>query len=267
MNIAVTGHHGCIGSRLVNLGAASLLCDITVKEEVLSELERVRPDVIIHTAGMSSIDRCDEDYEKALTINQYGTSVVCEATEQVVGSGRVVVISTDQVFDGEAGPYSEKDEPNPIHSYGLSKLGAEAVAQLYGCKVLRISRCFDSYSSDISGYLKQLQYGFEIGVPDFFYRSYCHMDYVSEEIWRYANLFFTMPEILHLGGLDTISFYEFMRHVASMYGHDKRLVKPRGPLRDYSPRPRKCGLNTGLAVRLGVPVYTVYESVLRMKNE
>src|SRR3972149_5438819 len=96
--IAVNGYSGKIASRLIGLGAIPLRADITNKTAVERELSTVMPDVIIHAAAISSIDKCQIDYEKAISVNVYGTNIVCETAEEVVGKEKVVLISSEQVF-------------------------------------------------------------------------------------------------------------------------------------------------------------------------
>jgi dTDP-4-dehydrorhamnose reductase len=251
--IAITGSRGCLGHRIVNLGAVSLLCDVTDKREVERELNRVRPDVIIHAAAISSAEECDKSYEKAVQVNIRGTNIVCEVASDVIGDGKIVLISSDQVFDGVKGDYKENDEPNPI--------------QLYDNKILRISRCFDSNSRDIAEYLLRLENNVEIEVPDFITRSYCHMDFMAEMIWMYAQQFDQMPEILHLGGSRSLSYYHFMRVIGDEFEHDPELIVPRGPSLKFSPRPHRCGLNVSQAKKIGFPLPSAIESIQRLKCE
>ena len=163
--IAVTGYKGQIGRRLVSLGAIPLKCNILDRTEIANELRSVNPDIIIHAAGISSIDKCEQDYELALAVNVWGFNNVCE----LAGDGKVVLLSSEQVFDGVAGNYKEDDEPNPINNYGHSKLGAEAIAQLYGDKIIRLSRDFSN------------------------------LDYASRAIMYYVEHITEMPILLHIG--------------------------------------------------------------------
>ncbi len=267
MKIAITGSRGCLGHRIVNLGAVSLICDVTDKREVESELRRVKPDVIIHAAAISSAEECEKKYEKAVQVNIRGTNVVCEAASDVIGDGKIVLISSDQVFDGKRGDYKENDEPNPVHNYGITKTFAEGVAQLYDNKVLRISRCFDSHSRDISEYLTRLENNIEIEVPKFITRSYCHMDFMAEMIWMYAQQFDQMPEILHLGSTHSMRYCDFVFAIAEEFGYDTDLVSARGEAPGFAPRPHRCGLNVSVARKLGFQIPTITDSILRMKCE
>lgn len=255
--ITVTGHKGKIASRLIGLGAIPLRADVTNREAVERELITVKPDVIIHAAAISSIDECEKDYEKAISVNVYGTNMVCEIAEEVIGAGRVVLLSSEQVFDGQTGNYAEYDEPSPINNYGFSKLGAESVARLYDAKVLRLSRGISHADRDIGRCLS----GDAEHAPDFIYRSYIHLDFLAQGIWEYATRFEEMPEILHFGGSEVLSFFDLMTRAGAS-------VSPRQEeVEGYCPRPLRCGFDITLARKYGLPVFTPYKSVERMMNE
>lgn len=267
--IAITGSQGNLGSRLVKLGAEPLLCDVTNRAEVERELFRVKPDVILHLAAQTSVDWCEEHYEEAVVTNVYGTNIVCEVAEYVLGYGKVALISTDQIFDGEKGRYKEDDEPNPINNYGLTKLSAEGVVRLYlGNKIVRISRCFDSKSKDINDYLNQIRSGIRAWVPDFIERSYCHLDLMALSLYRYAVQFNEMPEVLHIAGYDIRTFCELMVDISRSQGIGAHLVYPRNQeLNGFVPRPHLAGLDVSLAVKLALPIYDIKTSVEKLKYE
>lgn len=265
--ICVTGYKGNIGSRLLNLGAFPLLCDVRSREEVEQAITRCKPDVIIHLAAKSDPTFCENNYREAIAVNTFGTNIVCEIAEKVLGAGKVVLISSDQVFDGKKGNYKESVEPNPINNYGLTKFAAEGIANLYSDKIIRISSCFDSKSKDISGYLKKIKNDEYIEVPKHIFRSYAHYDFIAEAICQYAQRFEEMPNVLHLGGYYFMSFFSMVQQIAQEYLLDERLVRPRGEALGFSNRPAKCGLDVSLARKLGLPIYTSHQSIQRMKNE
>ena len=264
MNICITGSKGKIGQRLVQLGAKPLFCDITDPHWVRDEIKKVKPDVIIHAAAISSIDKCEQDLEKAILVNTRGANVLFEEAEDIIGAGKVVLLSSEQVFDGKAGNYKETDQPFPVNDYGRTKYAAEGLASLYGNKVLRLSRGICASDKDIATVVKDVSENRVPDVPNFIYRSYCHLDFLARGIWEYANRFEEMPELLHFGGSETISFYQLIRIIVG----DEVLLKARGKEdKSCTPRPFNCGLDISEWRKHGLPVFTPEESVERLLNE
>src|SRR5204863_9922586 len=90
--------------------------DVTDAEQTRRLLGETAPDVVVHTAAMTDVDGCERDPDAAWRLNVQGTESVAVAAAQV--GARIVHLSTEYVFDGTAGPYSEDASPNPISVYG-----------------------------------------------------------------------------------------------------------------------------------------------------
>jgi len=104
---------------------------------VLTTLDELRPDVVIHAAAYTAVDACETDADRAFQVNALGTRHVAEGCEAV--GAHLVYVSTDYVFDGTSTrPYLEWDQPNPRSVYGLSKLGGEQECPV-GATVVRTS--------------------------------------------------------------------------------------------------------------------------------
>ena len=119
MKLHVTGATGYLGTELVRLrpGASSLRVDVRHAGAVLELFERVRPDVVIHTAYLQA-------GEGAWGVTVDGSENVAGAAAAV--GARLVHLSTDVVFDGRKGsPYVEHDPPSPVTEYGRAKAEAE----------------------------------------------------------------------------------------------------------------------------------------------
>lgn len=267
MKIACTGYKGRIGSRLVALGAVPLDCDVTDELAVMRELRYKKPDIVVHAASIASIAACEgEGYERAIQVNFRGTNIVCQESKKV--GAKVVYLSTEQVFDGIKGNYSETDEPNPINDYGRSKWGGEAVCALYGAKIVRLSRGISRESGkDIDNYINDLRAGKTIEVPDFIYRSYSHLDYLAKGVWHFAQNFDTMPNLIHLGGAKPVSFCYLMALVAEEIGVQPNMVVARTVQIKDHPRPMNCGFDVSLAKSFGVPVALLDDTAERLGEE
>jgi dTDP-4-dehydrorhamnose reductase len=137
----VTGAGGQLGLALRDhLPGAKLLThgDLDVTDERAVHRALGGADLVIHCAAMTNVDGCEEDADTAEVVNVYGAAHVAAA------AARVILISTDYVFDGtNDDEYVEDDVPNPINVYGSTKLAAEhAVLSTGRALVVRTSWVF-----------------------------------------------------------------------------------------------------------------------------
>ena len=98
--------------------------DLTDPDSLRAVIDRVRPLVIVNAAALTNVDHAERDPALANAVNTIAPRVMAEAAR---GVGALMVhYSTDYVFDGATRvPYDEEAEPNPINSYGQSKLAGE----------------------------------------------------------------------------------------------------------------------------------------------
>ncbi len=125
------------------VSATEVELDIVDRWRVESEMERLRPTVVVNCAAISDVDACERDPALARRVNADGPAHLAAGCRNA--RIRLIHISTDYVFDGEKGAeYVEEDPPNPINEYGRSKLlGEMAVLEtLADAVVLRVSHLF-----------------------------------------------------------------------------------------------------------------------------
>lgn len=147
MKVLVTGANGMLGQDLCpyleELGMMVIptshdIMDVTDEKQTQEIIERVHPDLIIHCAAYTNVDKAEDDFEGANKINVIGTRNVAKAASKI--SATLIYISTDYVFDGQkTTPYLPTDKPNPINNYGLTKYQGELKVQKY-CKKYYIAR-------------------------------------------------------------------------------------------------------------------------------
>jgi dTDP-4-dehydrorhamnose reductase len=135
MKVLVTGAHGQLGQDLLSvmngryqcLGLSRRQLDICDTKQVRTIVSRFQPDVVIHAAAYTAVDKAERDVEEAFRVNVLGTRNVAAAVREV--GAKFCYISTDYVFDGTAAkPYQEHDRPRPLNVYGESKLAGEVLA-------------------------------------------------------------------------------------------------------------------------------------------
>jgi len=145
LKLLITGASGLYGSRLAQLALAKnfevyssdvqeltvwgnyVKMDISNKEVVDETFRRVKPDIVVHAATLTDVDKCELNKELAWKINVEGTKNVVDASK--AAGSFLIYISTDYVFSGEKGNYKETDTPNPLQYYGLTKLKAEELVK------------------------------------------------------------------------------------------------------------------------------------------
>jgi dTDP-4-dehydrorhamnose reductase len=98
--------------------------DVTDRDAVLRSLRASRPDVVVHLAAYTAVDRAEEDVERCFDVNERGTQNLSLGAHDV--GAHLITISTDYVFDGTKGAaYLEDDETGPLSVYGASKREGE----------------------------------------------------------------------------------------------------------------------------------------------
>jgi len=137
VRVLVTGARGMLGRELeprleqagfAVLGPARASLDITLREEVLTALDRHRPGLVINCAAYTRVDQAESEAELAFAVNREGARHLAEACR---GLGIPLVhLSTDYVFDGRSPqPYREEDPARPLNVYGLSKWEGEEMVR------------------------------------------------------------------------------------------------------------------------------------------
>ena len=145
MKVLVTGAAGVVGTELchvlktvgfevlptdINSTEGATYLDVRDVQQVMSTVSGQHPDLLIHLAAETDVDRCEVDVDHAYRTNALGTWNIALACQRE--DIPMVYVSTAGVFDGrKTEPYIEFDDPNPVNIYGKSKLqGEKFVRQL-----------------------------------------------------------------------------------------------------------------------------------------
>ena len=110
------------------LGLTHHELDITDRDAVHAALRATRPDVVIHLAAYTAVDRAETDADACYAVNAAGTGNLSDAAHET--GAHLIAVSTDYVFDGRKGSaYVETDAPNPLSVYGASKREGELLCR------------------------------------------------------------------------------------------------------------------------------------------
>jgi dTDP-4-dehydrorhamnose reductase len=282
--LLITGVTGLLGSALVREGlaghqvwgwarrpaAAPVPCrveavDLLDEAAVSRAVEALSPDIVIHSAALTSVDQCESDASTAAAVNVGGTKHLLKALRG--HACRFVFVSTDAVFDGTGGDYTEEDSPSPLHIYGRTKLaGEQAVltdrpdalvtrSAFYGWNVLPK----ESLGEWVLG---RLRGGESVpGFTDLFF-SPLLADHLARLMLAFAGR--AAAGVLHMGSADGCSKFEFADRLAAVFGFPTGRVVPSTyqTERLAAPRPRNVTLNSGRAAALfGRPLPGIEEGL------
>ena len=294
--ILITGSNGLLGQTLVNLllkekenyqvvgfsrgenrsGRDDFLyisIDITDGNQLKKELQKIQPDVIIHTAAMTNVDVCEDDKKGCDILN---IDVVKNITDIVTELDcHFIHISTDFIFDGENGFYKETDVPNPLSYYGMSKLKSEKIIVnsninytifrtilVYGF-VYKMSR-----NNIVLWVKKMLSEGKEITIVNDQFR----MPTYAEDLALACKMAIDkkVTGIFNISSNTLLSIYEIAQQIAEIFGLDKKLIQPISTvtLGQKAKRPPKTGFNLEKTKTiLGFYPKSFKEDLLRFKEK
>jgi dTDP-4-dehydrorhamnose reductase len=228
-------------------GVLSLLANLTSSVELKELVSQAEPDWIIHCAALTDVDYCQTHEAEAFLVNEELPGQLAIAARQC-GAG-LVHISTDAVFDGRRGNYSERDSSSPVNTYASSKWkGEEAVKrELENAAILRVNLYGWNTQEKLSlaeWVLTRLESGRAVpGFQDVVFTPILAND-LGEIILQIIQN--ELSGIYHVAGSQCCSKYDFAVQLARVFGLDESLVKAVSiddfPL--HAPRPKNTSLNT-----------------------
>ncbi len=246
MRILITGASGLLGLNLalettrrhtvfgtVNHHALSTDAFKVIQTDLLAPgaaerlLESTHPEWVIHCAALANLDACEAD---PLLAQQLNTDLPRTLASHVARSGaRLIHVSTDSVFDGLRGDYSEQDPPNPVGVYSRTKLNGE-LAVLEADPTAIIARV-NLFGWSLTG---------KRSLAEFFFNNLS----LGKQVMGFTDVFFCPLLANHLAGIfvnmleqnlsglyhvvssESLSKYDFGMRLAEQFGLDGNLINP-----------------------------------------
>jgi len=215
--------------------------DITNRSKVVDFLQKVKPEVIINTAAFTKVDACEEVPDQCWVVNVRGVEYLVDASSSF--KPVFVHVSTDYVFDGEAGPYSEEDTPNPRGNYARSKLAGEHVVENSNLEyiIARTQVLFGVGNkvrhNFVTWVIEQLTNNKKIRIVDDQIGTPTYAPDFVEAIERLLQK--EAYGLFHVSGPDIISRYDFALKIAEVFNLDASLIEriKTKDLNQKAPRP------------------------------
>ena len=260
MKFFITGGSGLLGERLATIASNddeivlshnsnptknTIKCDITDKNEVEKVINKNKPDTIVHCAAMTDVDLCEDEIDIAYRINSDGTRNMAQAAENI--GAKIIYVSTDFVFDGDKGYYSEDDEVNPLGIYAKSKYDGEVQLKKYSTNwaIARVSVLYGWHkkANFTTWVINQLRSNNSINIVTDQINSPTYADNAGEAIFEIAKQ--DKNGIYHTAGNDRINRFDFTQKIAEAFNLNKDLINPTTSDKfiQKAPRPRDSSLN------------------------
>ena len=203
--------------------------DITDEVSVRKRISQIDPDVIVNSAALTDVDKCEVNPELARELNS--TSVEYLARSARESSCFFVQVSTDFVFDGATGNYRENDRPNPINEYGLTKLAGEEAARNCGEDQWSVVRASVVYGwgrpqrlNAATYILDNLSKRQKIFIVKDQYSSPTLNTNLAQMIIEISER--KLSGIIHTAGATRLSRYDFALGLAKLMNLEKKLIIP-----------------------------------------
>lgn len=222
LHLTAMAHKATVSTVFDNRVTADLTDEDSLRHAVMS----AQPDVILHAAALASHETCEADPALARSINVEGTRALVKAAEEQ--GAKFIHISTDAVFDGITGNYTEESPANPFSVYGKTKLEAEGYVLNYtNALVLRTN--FFGWSptgerSILEFFVNNLSQRTPVrGFTDFTVSS-MYVRHLVQTIFTVANTDYR--GLLHIAAHNALTKYQFGVTVARSFNLDEDLILP-----------------------------------------
>ncbi|MBI4538006.1 MAG: SDR family oxidoreductase [Gemmatimonadetes bacterium] len=261
-----------VGTHHRRAGAGTIGLDITDAASVSECVGGMRPDAIflaVNTAG--GVDYCEEHPEEAHALNVQGTANVVEAARRL--QSLLVYFSTDYVFDGSSGPYSEEDEPRPINAYGVTKWEAENLVRARAPRhlIIRTTAVF-GWERGSRNFAMQIWENLRVGrplrVPD---DQWCNPTLAEELAKTVVELVTAGADgVFNVVGKDRVTRAELGKALAKTMELEPALISPvpTSETGQRAARPLQGGLRTEKLARfLGRPAVPLHQCLELFRNK
>lgn len=229
--------------------------DLFNPEALAAVWEQTRPDAVLHTAAISKAHQCEQQPPLSEQVNIVGA--VNLAKRCAVAGIPFVFTSTDLVFDGTQAPYDETAPPTPLNVYGQHKATAEAqILQVYpAATVCRLPLLYGAATPIAACFLQNFLGAIAAGQSLNLFTDEFRTPAAVTDVVQGLGLVLTqgITGILHLGGPERISRYEFGLKMADAFNLDASLITPctQAMVALPAPRPQDVSLDSRKAFGLG----------------
>jgi dTDP-4-dehydrorhamnose reductase len=212
---------------LVGVPFRVVQADLSSEAAVQAVIAQAQPDAIVHAAALPYPERCEENPELSERLNAKLPEWVARCAQQA--GIRLLHISTDAVFDGVRGDFSETDIPSPRNTYARHKLAGERAVLEANPAAVIVRTVFYGWSLNGQRSLAEWFYNnLRLGIP---VQGFTDALFCPLEAGDLGNLLVSMLErglsgLYHVVSPEAINKYDFGVSIARRFGLDEKLIAP-----------------------------------------
>ncbi len=263
--------YGTYCSRAIAIPGVTLLpLDLTDAWAVAQVFREIQPDAVIHLAAQSQPNRCQNEPEASYRINVTASGYIADRCAEA--EIPCVFSSTDLVFDGLNPPYRETDPVSPVNRYGEQKVLAEAemLSRYPKTAVCRMPLMFGASPTTAQSFIQpwiralQAQEPLQLFVDEF--RTPVSATTAASGLLLAVD---RVQGILHLGGKERVSRYEFGQLLAEVLQLPQGGLQPcrQQDIQMAAPRPPDVCMDSSKAFGLGYAPAPLVEQLAALKGE
>lgn len=291
MKILITGGAGILGGYLIEtapdhvqivathhknipqgLGCDFVTLDITDAGATNRLCSELKPDVVIHTAGAANVDFCQKYSEQGYQGNVAGTKNIIEAC--LTQENRLIHISSNAIYHGDAPPYGEDSPSNPVNVYGKQKEESDNLVKSSGLNwtIIRPILMYGwsrpwSRKDFMVWIIENLKAQKQISLVTDIFENPLSAEVCARAIWKCVEKNITGE--FNLSGKDTLNRYQLGQEAAKVFGYDDGLIMPvkNEFFKNIAPRPANTSFKTAkMSEILGFIPQPLSEGLQRMKE-
>jgi dTDP-4-dehydrorhamnose reductase len=229
----------------VNITNATALNDLIIK---------LQPQIIVHTAAISSIAQCEANEANAYAVNVTASIQLATLSKQL--KAQFVFCSTDLVFDGTKGNYIESDAPNPINKYAEQKYIAEQkiIAANENAIIARLPLMIGENKNSFAGLIAEMQYKNECNETMYLFTNEYRTPALVEDIVKGINILLNKKTIgiYHIAGTQKMNRLSIAQYVKEKYNLENlQLIATTHQEKNITNRPADVSLSIDKIKALG----------------
>lgn len=248
--------------------------DLTIYNELKSLIYKLKPEIIIHAAGISDVDFCQFHKRRAWKINCISSRNLIDLSQEI--KSLFVFISSNAVFSGTKPPYNEESYVNPLNYYGETKVYIENyISENVNRNMFLITRLMTMYGwndifarkNPVTKFLDNFKQKNNLYIVDDIFNNYLYALDAAWAVWKLIT--HKKSGIYHIAGSEVLSRFHLALAIAEVFHFSKDKITPvkSSFFKTLAPRARNTSFDISKsAFEINFHPKKIFEGLIHMKK-